>query len=149
MQVIFTESVRNVGRKGEIKNVADGYYLNFLAPRKLALKATPDLIAQAKKRAEQEVIEKERLVDDAKLVKSKLDGLQITLKGKAKGNNLFAAVHEEQLIEEVLKQVKIRLSKNSFAEKINLKEIGQHSVELKLAQGLKAVLKVTIEANPV
>lgn len=149
MQVIFMEHVRNVGRKGEIKNVADGYYLNFLAPKKLAVKATPELIAQAKKKAETEVLEKERLVSDAKLVVSKLDGLQIALKGKAKGNNLFAAVHEEQLIEEVLKAAKIRLSKSNFAEKINLKEIGQHSVELKMAQGLKAVLKVKIEASPV
>lgn len=143
------ESVRNVGRKGDVKNVADGYYLNFLAPRKLAIKATPDLIEKAKKKIEQEVVEKERLVSDAKLVKDKLDGLQISLKGKAKGNNLFAAVHQEQIIEEVLKEVKIRLSKTNFVEKISLKEIGQHSVELKLAQGLKAVLKVKIEASPV
>jgi len=148
MKVIFIENVKGLARKGDVKNVADGYYLNFLAPRRLAKIATADAVKQAELRKQKEVIEEERLKDEARLVQGKLDGLTLELRGKAKGNNLYASISAEDLIRELVEKVKIRLDKNNFASKLHLKEIGSHDVEIKLAEGLKAVIKVNIKADP-
>ncbi len=148
MKVIFIENVKGVGKKGEVKNVADGYFLNFLSPRKMAKMATPDAVKQAELKKQKEVIESERLKEEAGLVKKKLDGLEIVINGKAKGNNLYASIGAEDLIRELVNKVKIRLDKSNFASKIHLKEIGSHDVEIKLAEGLKAHIKLIIKADP-
>lgn len=148
MKVIFLENVKGVGRKGEVKNVADGYYMNFLAPRKFARLATSDAVKQAESRMQKEIIEKERLKEDAAIVKNKLNGLKLQIKGKANGSKLYASLSVDDLIREVVDQVKIRLGKGNFPTNLHLKDIGTHDVEIKLAEGLKAVLKVTIVADP-
>lgn len=148
MKVIFLENVKGVGRKGEVKNVADGYYMNFLAPRRFARLATLEAVKQAENRLQKEVIEKERLKEDAAMVRGKLNGLKIEIKGKANGTKLYASLSTDDLIKEVVALAKIRLGKSNFPANLHLKEIGTHDVEVKLAEGLKAVLKVTIVADP-
>lgn len=147
MQVIFLDNVKGVGRKGEVKNVADGYFLNFLAPRKLARQATPDAVRQAQEKMQKEVIEKERLKEEAGMVRGRLDGLEIQLRGRANGIKLYASLGVDDLIAAVVDKVKIRLSKANFSENLHLKEVGSHDVEVRLAEGLKACLKVTIVAD--
>lgn len=149
MKVIFLENVKGVGRKGEIKNVADGYFQNFLLPKKMAVMATNDAVRQAEAKKQKEVIEKDRLKEDAKLVQSKLDGLSLEMKGKAQGTKLYASITAEDLIKAVVEKAKIRLEKSSFVGGVHLKEVGTHSVEIKLAEGLKATLSVKITASPV
>jgi large subunit ribosomal protein L9 len=148
MKIIFLENVKGIGRKGEVKNVADGYFLNFLAPKKLARIATDDAVKQAEEKKKKEVLELERLKEEAGLVKKRLDGLVIDIKGKAKGTNLYASITEEELIREIVEKVKIRLDKSNFTGKLHLKEVGNHDVEIRLAEGLKAVIKVNIKADP-
>ena len=86
--------------------------------------------------------------EDAVSVKEKLDGLKINIKGKANGTKLYASLSTDDLIKELVELVKIRLTKSNFPANLHLKDIGTHDVEIKLAQGLKAVLKVNIVADP-
>lgn len=148
MKVIFLENVKGVGRKGDVKTVADGYFLNFLAPRNLAKKATDDAVKQAESRRQKEVMEKERLKEEVVMVKTKLEATVIELKGKANGQKLYASINTEDLIKVLVDKVKIRLDKSNFPGGVHLKEIGEHQVEVKLAEGKKAVLKVIIKADP-
>lgn len=148
MKVIFLENVKGVGRKGEVKNVADGYFLNFLAPRKLAKMATDEAVRQAEAKKQKEVIEKERLKEEAGMVKSRLEAAVIELKGKANGPKLYASITSDDLIKALVDSVKIRLDKANFPSGLHLKEVGEHRVEVKLAEGLKAMLKVNIKADP-
>jgi len=144
MKVILIENVKALGRKGDVKNVSDGYFMNFLAPKNLAKLATADAVKSAEVKKQKEVIEKGRLIEDAKLVQSKLDGLSLSIKGKAKGENLYASITVDELIKQIVDKVKIRLNKNNFPAGLHLKVVGKHNVELKLAEGLKANLKVEI-----
>jgi large subunit ribosomal protein L9 len=148
MKVIFLDNVKGVGRKGEVKNVSDGYFMNFLAPKKLAVMATDDAIRSAEAKKQKEVIEKERLKEDAAQVMNRLNGLEIQIKGKANGTKLYASINSDDLIKAVLDKVKIRLDKSNFPSGLHLKEIGNHSIEIKLHEGLKAFLKVEIKADP-
>jgi large subunit ribosomal protein L9 len=149
MEIVLLQNVKDLGRKGEVKNVKEGYFLNFLAPRALAKKANADDVKNMKSRIEKQIIEKEQLELQAKQVKDKLEGLEIVIKGKAKGNNLYAAITAEALIDAILEKVKIRLSKENLPPKMHLKEVGEQQIELKLAGGLKASLKLKIEGTPV
>jgi len=148
MKVIFLENVKGVGRKGEVKTVADGYFLNFLTPRKLAKIATDDAVKQAENRRQKEVLEKERVKEEVLMVKTKLESTLIELKGKANGQKLYASINTEDLIKVLVEKVKIRLDKANFPGGVHLKEIGEHQVEVKLAEGKKAILKVVIKADP-
>lgn len=148
MKIILTENVKGLGRKGDVKTVSDGYYLNFLAPKKMAKIATEDAVKVAEAKKQKEVIEKERLREEARLVQTKLDGLEINIKGKANGEKLYASVTVDDLIKQIVEKVKIRLDKNNFPAGLHLKVVGKHLVEIKLAEGLKANLKVEIVADP-
>ncbi len=148
MKVIFLENVKGIGRKGDVKNVADGYYLNYLAPRKLAKIATAEAVKMAELKKQKEVMDAERIKEEAALVKSKLDGVVLDINGKAKGNTLYASIGVEDLIKGLVDKVKIRLDKSNFSNKLHIKEVGSHEVEIKLAEGLKAKIKVNIKADP-
>lgn len=147
MKVIFLENVKGVGRKGDVKNVADGYFLNFLNPKKFAKKATEELVKQVESKLQKEVMDKERVREEAGLVKSRLDGVKLEMKGKANGQKLYASISVEDLIKALVDKVKIRLDKANFPAGLHLKEVGEHNVELKLSEGLKANLKVHIKAD--
>ncbi|MCC7432054.1 50S ribosomal protein L9 [Candidatus Peregrinibacteria bacterium] len=148
MKVLFLENVKGVARKGDVKNVSDGYFMNFLAPKKMAVMATNDAVKAAEAKKQKEVIEKERVKEEAGMVKSRLDGLEILIKGKANGSKLYASIGMDDLIKAVLEKVKIRLDKSNFHDGVHLKEVGIHKIEVSLSEGLKAVLKVEIKADP-
>ena len=147
MKVIFLDSVKGVARKGEVKNVADGYYLNFLAPKKLARLATDDAIKVAESKKKKEVMDKQRIKEEAKMVQSRLDGLHLEVKGKAQGLKLYASINVDDLIKLLVEKVKMRLEKSNFQSGLHLKDVGMHNVEVKLPEGLKATLKVEIKAQ--
>ncbi|MCC6643802.1 50S ribosomal protein L9 [Candidatus Peregrinibacteria bacterium] len=149
MKVIFLENVKGVGRRGEVKNVADGYYQNYLLPKKLSKIDTNEDVKQAEVKKQKEVIEKERLKDEASAVKDRLEALDLEIKGKAQGTKLYASITADELIKNIVDKAKIRLEKSNFPGGLHLKDVGSHTVEVKLAEGLKASLKVKIIASPV
>lgn len=144
MQVLFLQDVRNVARKGEIKQVKDGYFKNFLAPRKLAILATDSMAQQAEKMREQATVRKERLVEQAAEVKKKLDGLNVKLIKKATGDKLYGSVAEKDIIDAVMDEANVELDKSNVKMDDPLKTVGDHDVTIHLADGIEATLKVSI-----
>ncbi len=149
MQVIFLENIKNVGRKGEVKNVANGYFLNFLKPKNFAVVASKNAIEKIEKKRAKEVMNLEKNKEEAKMVQEKLSGLILKYKGKTNGSHLYASVTTQEIIELVLQNVKIRLDKSNFPAGLHLKDIGEHQIEVKLPQGLSVKLKLIIEGSPV
>ena len=93
MKVIFNVDVRGQGKKGEMKEVSDGYARNYLLPRKLATEATADNInalkLKEKAKAAQMAKEKAQAEENAR----KLSGVQVIIRAKAgNGGELFGAV---------------------------------------------------------
>jgi large subunit ribosomal protein L9 len=147
MQVILLDHVKGLGRKGDVVKVKDGYYLNFLQPKKLGVMANDAAIKRAKENKQKEVLEKEQIKEEARLVQSKLEGINLVLKGKAKGEKLYASITSKELIDAIFGQLKIRLEKTHFPPKLHLKNIGVTQVPLKLNEGVTAQLKVEIQAE--
>src|SRR3989338_2019298 len=105
MKVIFLKDVPRVGKKYDIKEVNDGYAMNFLLPRKLAQNATPKAVAELEIRKKEIVLEREvqedLLMKNLEEIKDKV----ITIKAKAdEKGHLFAQVHKKEIIETMKEQ---------------------------------------------
>lgn len=146
MQVILLAHVPKVGKKHEIKNVSDGYALNFLFPRKLAEKATASKLAQAK---EQEQQAKDRAELELNLFEKNLAGLKILVvhlraRANEKGS-LYEGIHASEVVAALKAEHRIELPDGALTLEHPLKEIGEHALEIS-AYGRKGSLKVMIES---
>ena len=129
MRVILKQDIKGVGRKYEIKNVADGYANNFLIPKRLVEYASPEAVRKAEilkstNDAEKEIREKltEKQIEMLKEVK-------ITIKKKTnEKGHLFEKIHPEEIAEALKEQVKIEINPEFLIIEKPIKEIGEHIV---------------------
>jgi len=145
MKVIFLQDVKGKGKKGEIKNVADGYAHNFLLKKGLAIEATQANLKQLeaqKKKAQKEAQEE---LEQAKQLKEKLEKITIELKAKAgEGGRLFGSVTSKQIAEELKKAHKIKIDKRKIELPDAIRSLGYTNVPVKLHSDVTATLKVHV-----
>lgn len=148
MEIVLTHDVPALGRKGDIKNVKNGYYTNFLAPRGKATRVTPKLrkqLAEQRKWMEQRRAE---MMEKAGEFAAKIEKMTLTFKRKttAKGK-LYAAITEEMVQHEVEKHVKFELEKGSIRISDPIKTVGEHTVTVHLSDTNSAKLNVVVQAE--
>lgn len=145
MKVLLTKDVKSLGKKGEIKEVKDGYGRNFLIKKGFALHATNEVIkkyeAEQRKKAQDEANEIERLNEIVK----KLSTLNLIIKRKLGANgSLFGAVTKEEISNELKKQHDIDIDKKSIEIENAIKMTGNFEISIKLGHGIHGVLNVEI-----
>lgn len=133
MKVIFSVDVRGQGKKGEMKEVSDGYARNYLIPRGLAAEATADNInamrLKEKARAAQLAREKAIAQENAR----KLDGVQVIIRARAGGaGKLFGAVTSQEISDALKEQFDIDIEKNKIVQAEPIKSFGSYTVKAKL-----------------
>ncbi|AZU64765.1 50S ribosomal protein L9 [Neobacillus mesonae] len=146
MKVIFLKDVKGKGKKGEIKNVADGYAQNFLIKQGLAVEATnanlSSLDAQNKK---QEKLAAEELAE-AKKLKEKLDQTTVELTAKAgEGGRLFGSITTKQVAEELQKKHGIKIDKRKMELADAIRSLGVTKIPVKLHHDVTATLSVHVK----
>ena len=145
MKVIFHEDVKGQGKKGELKEVSDGYARNYLLPRKLASEATADNInalnLKEKAKAAKIAKEKAQAEENAK----KLGGVQVIIKAKA-GNagKLFGAVTSQEISDALKAQFDIDIEKNKIVQAEPIKTFGSFSVKAKLGYEVSGTINVLV-----
>ena len=145
MKVIFNVDVRGQGKKGEMKEVSDGYARNYLLPRKLATEATADNInaMKLKEKARQAQIarEKAQAEENAK----KLGCVQAVIRAKAgAGGKLFGAVTSQEISDALREQFGIEIEKNKIVQSEPIKTFGAFSVKAKLGYEVSAKFSVSV-----
>jgi len=144
MKVIFLADVKRVGIKNEIKEVADGYALNFLFPHKFAEQATPERIAHIE--GARAALEAERHAADEQLgitVRSLADArLEIAARATEKGG-LFKSVGTAEIMRALKAQKNADIPESAIMLASPLKTTGEHPVELQ-HKNAKASLAVVI-----
>jgi len=145
MRVILKENVKGVGKKYEVKNVADGYANNFLIPKKLAEYASPEAVKVAEvlkstNLAEIEIREKltEKQIEMLKAVK-----IVLKKKGNEKGN-LFEKIHPSEISEALKEQAKIEIDPEFLVIEKPIKEAGEHTVVAEVGKN-RGEFKVVVE----
>ncbi len=145
MQVILLQDINKLGKKGDIKNVADGYVLNFLLPKKLVMKANGKKIENIKKQLQKKEKDEVKVIEKYKKIINKLSNVELIIKAKASANGkLFAAINEKDIIEELIKQKKINFNKDNIKLDKHLKNIGKYEVPINFGNDLatKIIIKI-------
>ena len=145
MKVIFNVDVRGQGKKGEMKEVSDGYARNYLLPRKLATEATADnlnaLKLKEKAKAAQMAKEKALAEENAK----KLSGVQVIIRAKAgSGGKLFGAVTSQEIRKALKEQFDIDIEKNKIVQADPIKTFGAFTVKAKLGYEVSGTINLLV-----
>jgi large subunit ribosomal protein L9 len=146
MKVILKQDVKGVGRKYDVKNVADGYANNFLLPRKLAEYASPETVKKSQVKKLQEEAEMEIREELTKKQIEMLQSVKIVLQKKASDKgHLFEKIHEAEIAEALKNQAHIDIPAEFIKIEKPIKEIGEHIAVAEIGKN-KGEFKVVVEA---
>jgi large subunit ribosomal protein L9 len=145
MKVIFTVDVKGQGKKGEMKEVSEGYGRNYLLPRKLAVEATKDNLnaLRLKEKAKQAAIaaEKEKALENAKQLESVV--VKIAARAGAAGK-LFGAVTSQEISDALREQFGIEIEKQKIIQGEPIKSYGSYEVKCKFGYEINGVIHLLV-----
>jgi len=145
MKVILTERIPKLGQEWDLITVKAGYARNYLLPQKKAKMATPDLIKRAEKIQEERVKKVQEMAKNAKAIADQLKGATLTFKKKAKEDKLYGSITEKMLIDALIKEQKVEITKDMLVIKDPIKTTGDHQITLNLAEGVSLKVKIIVE----
>jgi large subunit ribosomal protein L9 len=145
MKVIFNVDVKGQGKKGEMKEVSDGYARNYLMPRNLVTIATADnmnaLKLKEKAHAAQIAKEKAQAEENAK----KLSGVQVKISARAGANGrLFGAVTSQEISDALKEQYGIEIEKNKIIQSEPIKQFGTFEAKAKLGYEVSGTINILV-----
>ena len=145
MKVIFQQDVRGQGKKGEMKEVSEGYGRNYLLPRGLAVEANKDnlntLALKEKARKAQEARERAEAEEAA----AKLKDVIVTVRAKAGANGrLFGSVTSQEIVDALREQHGIEIEKNRIVQSEPIKQFGSYEVKAKLGSEVSGTINVLV-----
>ena len=146
MKVIFLKDVQGKGKKGEVKNVADGYAHNFLLKQGLAVEANNTNVKtlEAQKNKEKTLAAEEH--QQAEELKGQLEKLTVELSAKAgEGGRLFGSITSKQIASELQKKHGIKIDKRKMELPEGIRSLGHTKVPVKLHPEVTATLTVHVK----
>jgi len=142
MKVIFLQDVRGVGRKGEQKEIKDGYARNFLIPKKLVEVAAPESLKKWQKIWQDKEKQEQENITEIQEAKKKIAALVFQEGG------VVESVSKQSIKEFLEKNIGLsanwRIEKDQIHLEHNLKDTGEHSVKISLGRGVEAGLKIVV-----
>jgi large subunit ribosomal protein L9 len=147
MKIVLIKDVKGVGRKNEVKTVADGFALNSLIPQGAAEVATAQVMARVEKVKKQEEVDRKVREDLlSKSLKSLHDAVvEVTLPANEKGH-LFAGIHTAEIAPLVKEQTRIDVLPEFIVLDKPIKEVGDHKLDVKV-QGKSATFTLKVKAK--
>ena len=144
MKLLLNESIKNVGKVGDVVEVSAGYARNFLLPKGLAVEPTPGNVKKIEaRRKEIERQERERRDQQAALIKQ-LDGVEVTLERKAnEQGHLFGSVSATD-IAKALQGQGFNINPDDVNLPGKLDRIEKYTVRIRFAEDLSTDLKVWV-----
>jgi len=144
MQVVLLQDVRKIGRIYEIKEVADGYAINFLLPKNLAKKATKETVEWALSQQKANAQKANASLEKIAKISSQLDGLEVEILVKTgdKGQ-LFEKINQAKIALK-LQEMGYGIKKNQIYLENDIKEIGEYEVKIVFDHNLECQIKIII-----
>ena len=144
MKVILLDDVAKVGRRGEVRDVSDGYARNFLIPKKLALSATAGNLKNLDHIKRQQEAKADRIKSDAESVRAKVEALTYEERRQAsEEGKLFGSVTSQDVVDFLTSRgLKIERRRVHLDEAI--KALGETTVAIRLHPEVTAQLRVTV-----
>ena len=145
MKVIFNVDVKGQGKKGEMKEVSEGYARNYLLPRKLAMEATKDNLntLRLKEKAKQAAIaaEKAKAIENAK----QLESIVVKIAARAgSAGKLFGAVTNQEISDALKEQFGIEIEKQKIIQSEPIKSYGSYEVKCKFGYEINGTIHLMV-----
>jgi large subunit ribosomal protein L9 len=145
VKVVLRDDVENIGRKGDLIEVTDGFARNFLVPRGLAMKATKGVVQQAEAMRRNREARDARDREAAQALADQLTGKRIELRARAgEGGRLFGSVTSADLADAVRAQTGVEVDRRKTQLAEPLKELGVVEVPVKLHADVEVTLTVDV-----
>lgn len=147
MKVIFLKDVGGAGRTGEVKDVSDGYAMNFLIPRGLAGQATPDTLAAHEKRVAAETAAKKEEAEKLATAIQSLEGARVEIKARAtEKGGLFKSIGTKEITAAIAVEWNIHIPESVIVLMQPIKTMGEYPA-VAAALGVKAEMTVVVAAS--
>ena len=144
MKVIFIKDLKGQGKKGEIKEVKDGYGTNFLIKNGYAVLANESNLKHFNTQKNKELLEESLYIKECEKIKEQLEKLKINIKVKVgKEDKVFGSVSTKQIVTELKKQ-NFDIDKNKIKITTPLSSLGTHIVAIELHKKVIANLKINL-----
>lgn len=147
MKVVLLGDVDKVGKKYDVKEVADGFARNFLIPKNLAKVATKQMTEWAELQKGVAIQKAEEDLKKTQGMASSIDGQEVVMQVKiGPEGQLFESINAQKIVER-LKEMGFEVKKNQLDLPEPIKEVGEYPVRIKLEHNLEAQVQVVINGE--
>lgn len=144
MKVIFLSDVKGQGKKNEIKEVSDGYAMNFLMKKGFAVPATETNLNKLNRSLSEAALEESLFIKDMKDLKKELESKTITFTAQTgEQDRMFGQISSKQIQKE-LQNLGYQIDKTKIMMDHPIMSLGIHNVEVELHKEVKATLKIKV-----
>ncbi|MBR4361460.1 MAG: 50S ribosomal protein L9 [Ruminococcus sp.] len=145
MKVIYLQDVKGSGKKGEIKNVADGFARNMLLPKGLAVEATPENLNKLKGQQDSAQHKIDMDVKAANEAAAAVKGKKVVIKAKAGSNDrLFGSVTSAHVADALDQQFGVKVDKKKITLSTDIKNFGSYKAAIKFYTGISETVDIEV-----
>jgi large subunit ribosomal protein L9 len=148
MKVILLQELKGRGGEGDVIEVARGFAVNYLLPRKVAIEATSGNLKQLEQRRHNIQKREEQRVGSAEGLRSALDGKTVTISAKVgEEGRLFGSITSPMIEAAILEQLGVEVDRRKIETHGHIKEVGPHAVDVSVYRDIKAQVTVNVVAE--
>lgn len=146
MKVILLKDVKGTGKKGEMKEVSDGYARNFLFPKKLAVVADNTAVKELKEKNKSQEIKTQKEYEAAVEQGKKMEEMNVVIYSKAgDGGRLFGSITSKDIAEQLKKQHGVEVDKRKITLDEPIRVLGSRKVDIKIHQKVTTTIRVDVK----
>lgn len=146
MKVILLKDVKGTGKKGEVKEVSDGYARNFLFPKKMAVVADNTNVKELNEKNKSKELKAQKDYEDAVELGKKMEDMSINIYSKAgDGGRLFGSITSKDIAEQLKKQHGIEVDKRKILLDEPIRVLGSRFVDIKVHQKVTTKIRVDVK----
>ncbi len=147
MKLVLSKDVRNLGKRGDVVNVAKGFARNYLLPNNLAIDATEQNLLEAEKIKEKRKRKEEEAISIAADLRQTLEDVHIVIaQSSTDEGTLYASITKDQIVESIEKFSGTRIQEEVINIPKPVKEIGLHKVLLEIGDDIS--IEIDLEVVP-
>lgn len=145
MKVILLKDVKGTGKKGEVKEVSDGYARNFLLPKKMAVVADNTAVKELNEKSKAAENKAQKEYEAAVELGKKMEEMNIVIYSKSgDGGRLFGSITSKDIAEQLKKQHEIVVDKRKILLNDPIRTLGSTNVEIKIHQKVTTKIRVDV-----
>jgi large subunit ribosomal protein L9 len=146
VKIILKQDVPNLGRKGDVEEVADGYARNYLIPQGMALKATPGALKDFEHRQEMQAKRHEREKKRAEALARRLTAQTLTFEVKTgETGQLYGSITNVDIAEALEERLDEEIDRRNIPLPEPIREVGEHFVPVHLMEDVEPQVRVVVK----